>query len=73
MKKKHQVVVEVSFDNLIAEKHAAQLVHGILVKGISVEQAIYETDVRHDAAAIKVAIKQGSRVIAAAVKKERAR
>ena len=71
MKKKHQIVVEVTFDKPIAEKHVAHLVHAIVVNEMSVAQVIYETDARHDATAIKVAVKQGSRVIGAAVREAR--
>ena len=71
MKKKHRIVVEVSFDAPIAEKHAARTVHAILVNDMSVEQAIYETDVRHGATAIKVAVKCGSKVFGAMLREDR--
>ena len=71
MKKKHRIVVEVSFDAPIAEKHAAQLIHAIVVDNMGPDQAIYETDVRHGATAIKVAVKCGSKVFGAMLREDR--
>jgi len=70
MKRLHRVVVELTFDRPVAEKHAARMIDEIL-GGMDREQVMQQMNVRHGASWTHFTVKQGSRVIAAEIVKAR--
>ncbi len=64
MKRKHRIVVEMTFDQPITGKSAKKLVTRV-IDGCDIEQAISEERIRTGAEWTHYSVKDGARVIAA--------